>query len=181
MCSAQDGNTSNVALNSGGTITFVEKFSCLGNWVASDLTDRFDVTHRINKASGAFGALRKEFFGTKYASYEAKRKAHTGIVLSVLIFGCESWCFTADLVGTLASWHHARLREMCRSLCTRFGSTELPPTSFTNALESRASATIFACARCLGDATWPAWIKRGCRVGSPRHGKQITDLFGAQR
>ena len=113
-CSAQDGDTSIVTLNSGGTISFVEKFSYLGSWVASDLSDRLDVTHRINKASGAFGALRKELFGTKYASYEAKRKAYTGIVLNVLLFGCESWCLTADLVGTLASWHHARLREMCR-------------------------------------------------------------------
>ena len=94
---------------------------------------------RRNKASGAFGALRKELFGTKYASCEAKRKAYTGIVLNVLLFGCESWCLTADLVGTLASWHHARLREMCRVTM-----------SFTNALESRASNTIFACARCVG-------------------------------
>ena len=113
-CSAQAVDTSIVTLNSGGTISFVEKFSYLGSWVASDLSDRLDVTHRINKASGAFGALRKELFGTKYASYEAKRKAYTGIVLNVLLYGCESWCLTADLVGTLASWHRARLGEMCR-------------------------------------------------------------------
>ena len=56
-CTAQDGDTSNVILNSGGTITFVEKFSYLGSWVASDLSDRPDVTHRIKKTSGAFGAL----------------------------------------------------------------------------------------------------------------------------
>jgi hypothetical protein len=51
-CSAQDGDISNLILNSGGTITFVEKFSYLGSLVASDLSDRSDVTHRINKASG---------------------------------------------------------------------------------------------------------------------------------
>ena len=61
-CSAQDGDTYNVILNSGGTITFVEKFSYLGSLVASDLSDRPDVSHRINKASEAFGALRKELF-----------------------------------------------------------------------------------------------------------------------
>ncbi len=72
------------------------------------------MTHRIKKASGAFGALRKELFGAKYASYEAKRKAYTGIVFNVLLFGCESRCLTADLAGTLASWHRDRLREMCR-------------------------------------------------------------------
>jgi hypothetical protein len=128
-----------VTLNSGGTITFVEKFSYLGSWIASDLSDRLDVTHRINEASGAFGALRKELFGTKYASYKAKIKAYTCIVLNVLLFGCDSWCLTADIVGTLASWHHAQLTMLgsgkcAASLCTRFGSTELPPMKFTNAL-----------------------------------------------
>jgi hypothetical protein len=70
--SAQDGDTFNVIFNSGRTITFVEKFSYLGNMVASDLSDRPDVTHRINKASGALCALRQELFGTNYASYVAK-------------------------------------------------------------------------------------------------------------
>ena len=87
-CSGQDGDTYNVILNSGGTITFVEKFSYLESLVASDLSDRPDVTHRINKASGAFGALQKELFGTKYAYYEAKRKAYNSIVLNVFLFGC---------------------------------------------------------------------------------------------
>jgi hypothetical protein len=72
------------------------------------------MTHLTNKAPGAFGAVRKELVGTKRASYEAKQKAYTGIILNVLFFGCKSWCLTADLVGALASWHHARLREMCR-------------------------------------------------------------------
>jgi hypothetical protein len=54
-CSAQDADTS----NSGGTITFVGKISYLGSLVASDLSDRPDVTHRINEAAGAFGALQQ--------------------------------------------------------------------------------------------------------------------------
>ena len=56
-CSAQDGDTSNAILNSGGTITLVEKFSYLGNLIASELSDRLDMTLCINKASWAFGAL----------------------------------------------------------------------------------------------------------------------------
>jgi hypothetical protein len=47
-CSAQDGDTSIVTLNSGGTISLVEKFSYLGSWVAFGLSDRLDVTRRIN-------------------------------------------------------------------------------------------------------------------------------------
>ena len=42
------------------------------------------------------------------------KKAYIGIILNVLLYGCESWCLTADLVRTLASWRHARLREVCR-------------------------------------------------------------------
>ncbi len=88
-----------------------DKSNVTGSWIAFDLSDCSDVTHRTNKASGAFGTLcKEEHFGTKYVTYEAKRKAFTGIILSVLLFGCESWCLTADLVGTLANWHRARLR-----------------------------------------------------------------------
>ncbi len=36
---------------------------------------------RINKASGALGALRKEIFGTKYASYEADKKFSLALFL----------------------------------------------------------------------------------------------------
>ena len=31
-----------------------------------------------------------------------------------MLYGCESWCLTAELVRRLANWHNKRVREMCR-------------------------------------------------------------------
>ena len=39
---------------------------------------------------------------------------YAGGVLAVLLYGCESWCLTAESVRRLANWHNKRIREMCR-------------------------------------------------------------------
>ena len=51
------------------------------------------------------------------------------------------------------------------SLCTRFGPTESPPISFTNALGSRASSTTFACVRTL---CWVGHVARMDKTRLPR-------------
>ena len=36
-------------------------------------------------------------------------------VLSVLLYGCESWCLTQKgMLTPLRNWHNKRIREMCR-------------------------------------------------------------------
>ena len=42
------------------------------------------------------------------------RQLYVGGVLSVLLFGCESWCVTMEMLTSLRNWHNARIREMCR-------------------------------------------------------------------
>ena len=39
---------------------------------------------------------------------------YAGGVLAVLLYGCESWCLTAESVRRLANWHNKQIREMCR-------------------------------------------------------------------
>ncbi len=64
-----------MAEDSGRAMTLVETVFILKakSFQTSRLSDRSDVTHRFNKALGAFDALFKELFGTKCSSYEAKR------------------------------------------------------------------------------------------------------------
>ncbi len=114
--------------------------------------------------------MRKGLFGTKYASYEAKRKAYTGIVLNVFLFGCESWCLTADLVGTLASWHHARLREMCRVSMHKAWTHRITPDELYERIGIKSIEYYIR----VSTLRWVGHVarmdKHGCRVGSSRHG-----------
>jgi len=37
------------------------------------------------------------------------------------MYGCESWCLTAESISRLRNWHNKRIREMCRvTMCQSF-------------------------------------------------------------
>ena len=48
-----DGDTSDLILNSGGTVSFCSQFTYLGSIVHEDLSDKHDVANRIKKATAA--------------------------------------------------------------------------------------------------------------------------------
>ena len=79
-----------------------------------DLSDHHDVEARLKKAPQAFGALRSKIFSSRDIPERLKGKVYAGGVLAVLLYGCESWCLTAESVRRLANWHNKRIREMCR-------------------------------------------------------------------
>ena len=111
----EDGDTSDITLPCGGTISFTPQFTYLGSMIHCSLSDSHDVANRIRKASAAFGALRETIFGTKYVPLQAKAALYSSGVLSVLLYGCESWCLTQKgMLTPLRNWHNKRIREMCR-------------------------------------------------------------------
>ena len=116
-----DGDTTDLVLDCGGTVSFSKSFVYLGSLLHCDLSDRHDVDARIKKASAAFGALRDRLFGSKDVPERLKGKVYVGGVLAVLLYGCESWCLTAESIKRLSRWHNKRLREMCRvTMCQTF-------------------------------------------------------------
>ena len=108
------GDTSDLLLECGGTVSFTESFVYLGSLLHYDLSDHHDVDARIKKASQAFGALRSKIFSSRDIPERLKGKVYASGVLAVLLYGCESWCLTAKSVRRLANWHNKRIREMCR-------------------------------------------------------------------
>ena len=72
-----------------------------------------DADARIKKAPKAFGAPRDRFFSTSAVPERLKGKVYAGGVLSVLLYGCESWCLSAASLNKLCRWHNKRIREMC--------------------------------------------------------------------
>jgi len=122
-CPARDeeygaGDTSDLVLDCGGTISFTQSFVYLGSLLHRDSSDHHDVDARIKKA---FGALRDHFFSTRDVLERLTGKIYSGGVLAILLYGCESWCLTAGFISRLRNWHNKRIREMCRvTMCQSF-------------------------------------------------------------
>ena len=59
------GDTSDLLLDCGGTVSFTESFVYLGSLLHYDLSDHHDVEARLKKASQAFCALRSNIFSSR--------------------------------------------------------------------------------------------------------------------
>jgi len=86
----------------------------LGSLLHYSLSDQHDVGARIKKAPQAFSAMRSKIFGSADIPERLKGKVYAGGVLAVLLYGCESWCLTAESVRRLGNWHIKRVRKICR-------------------------------------------------------------------
>jgi len=93
----------------------------LGSLLHYGLHDHHDVEARIKKASHSSGAMRRKIYTPADIPGRLKGKVYAGGVLAVLLYGCESWCLTAESVRRLSNWHNKRIREMCRvTMCQTF-------------------------------------------------------------
>jgi len=80
-----------------------------------DGTDTKDVRARINSAAGAFGALSKCIFQSKHVKRDAKRAVYERFILSICLYGCESWCLKETLYKELRQFHARCVQTMSRT------------------------------------------------------------------
>ena len=92
--------------SSGGEIEDIEEFPYLGSLIAASGRMDREVEKRIAQASMAFGALRKAVFLEKNLSLKTKRAIYQACVLSVLLYGSESWTPLSKHLKKLNSFHH---------------------------------------------------------------------------
>ena len=85
----------------GGEIEMVEQFSYLGSVISKDGDVMEDVKCRIAKASKAFGCLRGSIFNSPLLSIPTKRAMYRATVLSVLMYGADTWTLKAEHVRRL--------------------------------------------------------------------------------
>ena len=84
----------------------------------TDCRDSEDVVFRIKKAGNSCGALRKCFFSNPNISVDEKRAAYERLILSILLYGAESWCLTEKLFFMLRIFHNLFARSKCRATVT---------------------------------------------------------------
>jgi hypothetical protein len=86
----------------------------LGSMLAYDLKDNESIECRIKSAQRAFSAIRKQFFSAKGIKNSHKKTAYEGLILSILLYGCETWSLTKQQQRRLQLFHNSCVRAMCR-------------------------------------------------------------------
>ena len=106
-------NLNHIQLDGDRYLPVVKEFRYLGTLLSRNCKDDSDVISRINKAGNAFGALRKCIFGNRSVNSVAKKSVYEGLILSILLYGSESWCITEKLFNMLRVFHNRCVRTMC--------------------------------------------------------------------
>ena len=107
----------------GEEVEEVESFVYLGSKVSKDGGAQEDIRLRVGKASGAFNQLNKVWRSSNIFT-KTKVKILKSNVLSVLMFGCESWRMTKNDEKKLDVFLHRCLRRMLRIDWTQHVSNE---------------------------------------------------------
>ena len=93
---------------------FTLRFKLLGSILAYNLKDDDEIEARIRSAQGAFQSIRIQFFSAKGIKNVHKKTAYEGLVLSILLYGCETWSLTKQQLNRLQMFHNRCVRAMCR-------------------------------------------------------------------
>ncbi|XP_062514412.1 uncharacterized protein LOC134190016 [Corticium candelabrum] len=96
----------------GGSLDIVDHFSYLGSYISSDGEIMVEIDCRITKASQAFGCLRRPIFQNRNLSVATKRQVYRVVVLSVLLYGAETWTLKAPQVKRSNSFHNRCVRTI---------------------------------------------------------------------
>ena len=107
-------NLSDVLLPGGLFMPIVSCFPYLGRKVSRSGSDLPDVDSRVESAGKAFGMLSACLFRSTAVTRKAKRTVYEGEILSILLYGSETWLLTEAVLQRLRCFHVRCLRAMCR-------------------------------------------------------------------
>ena len=97
----------------GEKIEEVESFCYLGSYITRDGGAEKDAEHRIIKTSKAFGAMHKIWRSNKIST-NLKIKFFKTNVLSVLLYGCETWKVTDKIISSVEVFVNKCLRQLLK-------------------------------------------------------------------
>ena len=75
----------------GSPLKPVTKFCYLGSILANDALIDKEVANRISRASTSFGRLYSRVWNQKGIRLQTKIKVYKAVVLTNLLYGCETW------------------------------------------------------------------------------------------
>ena len=83
----------------------VGKFCYLGSYLANTITVDSDINSRLAKAVDAFGKLQRRLWSEHSVSLPIKITVYQAVVLSSLLYGCESWVLYQRSLCKLDEFH----------------------------------------------------------------------------
>ncbi len=92
----------------------VESFAYLGSVMSSAGGISEEVEARISKAARAYQIWRKPVFRSKNLSIGTKMSVFRSLVLSILLYGCETWPVTMVEIRKLNTFHRRCIRDIVR-------------------------------------------------------------------
>jgi hypothetical protein len=106
-------NPSNFTV-AGQQVEEVQTFQYLGSQITPDGGTKTDIETRIRKARCAFAGLRN-IWRSSQISLRTKLRIFNSNVKSVLLYGCETWCTSAETTQKLQVFVNRCLRNIIRA------------------------------------------------------------------
>ncbi|KAK3882952.1 hypothetical protein Pcinc_012706 [Petrolisthes cinctipes] len=96
------------------TLEDVEQFSYLGSILSSTPTCKKDVENRIRAAHSAYGRLSCRVFNNHALTMATKIMVFQAIVLSTLLYACETWTLYRSDIQSLERFQQYKLRQILK-------------------------------------------------------------------
>ena len=85
-------------------------FTCMGSTLSREAIIDVEVNNILSKDNSAFGRLRKKVWDRRGISQETKLKVYVTVVLTILLYACESWNVYSRHARKLNHFHTKCLR-----------------------------------------------------------------------
>ena len=90
----------------------VDNFTYLGSTLSRTVNIDIELNNRISKASAAFGRLRENVWERRGFSIPTKMKVYRAVVLTTLLYACETWTVYSRHAKQLNHFHLSCLRRL---------------------------------------------------------------------
>jgi hypothetical protein len=96
----------------GAALRATDKFCYLGSTVAQDLSMDTEIAARLSKAAASFGRLTGRVWDERGLRLTTKISVYNAVVLSSLLYGCQTWTLYRRHVRLLEEFHMRSLRRI---------------------------------------------------------------------
>jgi len=100
-----------ITVGSNGSVV---KLCYLGSFLSNTISADSDITSRLAKACSAFGKLQRRLWGVHDVSLKTKIAVYRAVLLTTLLYGCETWTLYRRSIRRLHQFHLRCLSRTAR-------------------------------------------------------------------